>query len=84
MMLQKLGSFGILAFLISLVMGFICLFYIFKTLIKKQVTIKILAESMGDSAKDKGIIAFVCMVLGILSACFFSVCIGIYIFTTNM
>jgi hypothetical protein len=84
MMLQKLGSFGIIAFLISLVLGFICLFYILQIIIKKQVTIKILAESMGESAKDTGIIAFVCTVLGILSACFFSVCIGIYIFTTNM
>lgn len=83
-MLQKLGAFGILAFSLSFILGFICIFYILQILVKQQVTIKVLSESMGESAKDKGIIAFVCAVLGILSACFFSVCIGIYIFTTNI
>jgi|APLak6261663012_1056037.scaffolds.fasta_scaffold51948_2 hypothetical protein len=80
-MLEKIGSFSIIAFLLSFVLGVICLFYIFKILINKRIVIKVMEDSLGDAATSPSIISLVCVILGIFSASFFSICIGIYFFT---
>ena len=79
--MDKLSSFSILAFLISFILGITCIFYIGRILVSQKVIIKVMEDSLGSHATDKSIIAMVCVVLGLLSACFFAVCAGIYFST---
>lgn len=81
--MEKLTSFSIIAFILSFGLGLFCLFYVGKILINKRITIKVMEESLGTHAEDKSIIAMICLILGLFSACFFSVCIGIYFFAAS-
>ena len=81
--MEKLTAFSILAFILSFGLGIICLFYIAKILLNKRITFKVMEESLGAHAQDKSIIAMICVILGLLSAGFFSVCIGIYFFASS-
>lgn len=80
-MLEKIGSFGIIAFLLSFTLGVICIYYIARILISKKIIIKVMEESLGDSATSPSVIAMVCIVLGLFAVSFFAICTGIYFFT---
>ena len=79
-MIEKIGSFGTISFVISFVLGSICLFHILKTLLLKKVSLKFLSDSMGESSSEKSTVILICSILGIFAACFYSVCFGIIIF----
>jgi hypothetical protein len=82
-MLEKVGPFSIVWFLLSFGLGILCFYYLFKTLINKKIMIKVMADSLGDAATDKGVIAMVSIVLGILGISFFAVSVSIYFFTVT-
>lgn len=80
-MLENLSSFSIISFLLSFVLGIICVYYIVRILFSKRIIIKVMEESLGDAVTSPSMIALVCIILGIFSVSFFTICIGIYFFT---
>ena len=83
-MLEKMGAFSIIAFLLSFVLGIICLYYIIRILFSRRIVIKVMADSLGESVNSPSIIAMVCIILGLLGISFFAICIAIYFFTFAM
>lgn len=79
--MERIGSFSIVAFLLSLILGFICIYYIVRILINKRIVIKVMEESLGDAATSPSVIIMVCLILGLFAVSFFTVCLGIYFFT---
>lgn len=70
-MIEKIGSFGTISFILSFVLGSICFFHILKTLLLKKVSLKFLSDSMGESGSEKSTIILICTILGIFAACLF-------------
>ncbi len=82
--MENIGGFGLVTFVISFVLGIMCLYYIAKILLNKRIVIKVMADSLGEASTSPSIIAMVCLVLVLFSASFFAVCLGIYAFTLGI
>jgi hypothetical protein len=78
---ERLNSFSIITLILSLVLGILCFFYTFKTIINKKIIFKFMEESLGEAATDKSIIAMVCILLVVLGISFFAICIAIIFFS---
>jgi len=83
-MIEKIGSFSIITFLLSFILGIVCLYYILKIIISKKIIIKVMEDSLGDSATSPSIIAMVCIILALFASSFFAICLGIYFFTVTI
>jgi len=79
-MWERMSAFTIMTFILSLFLGISCFYYVLQILFNKKITIKVMAESLGETATDKSVIAMVSIVLVVLGFSFFSICIGIYFF----
>ena len=79
--MEQTSPFSILAFILSFVLGIICLYYIARILISRRIVIKVMEESLGDAATSPSIIIMVCLILGLFAVSFFAVCLAIYFFT---